>query len=81
MPGPAVSVQLGVCEVEVGIVAGASDHFYIWSNWMRVNGHIEALGFRVGCGEACVTRGISMDEIIGGTGGSMPKSKQYTLKR
>lgn len=38
-------------------------------------------GFRVGCGEACVTRGISMDEIIGGTGGSMPKSKQYTLKR
>ena len=49
------------------------------SDW--VNGHIEALGFRVGCGEACVTRGISMDEIIGGIGGNMPKSKQYTLKR
>lgn len=45
------------------------------------NGHIEALGFRVGCGEACVTRGISIDKIIGGTGGSMPKSKQYTMKR
>lgn len=25
--------------------------------------------------------GHLMDEIIGGTGGSMPKSKQYTLKR
>lgn len=29
MPGPAASVQLGGCEVEVGIVAGASDHFYV----------------------------------------------------
>ena len=43
MPGPVVSVQLGVCEVEVGIVAGVSDHFYVWSNRMWVNGHIDAL--------------------------------------